>query len=494
MVGSAFSSWLMENGWTDVDVLARRLRKRGRFSSAQFTFRGKHNDGSLACHTLVATAHDGSDCFVEITPWRPPPRTPKTTAIRQRGLAYERNASAAPPSSSAKTSNDNVILIQPSQTPSAPAPRRNNRDASASEEGARGRSRSPVPKESNEVLRQLGLSVSPVPKDGACWFHSLAFHFSKAKKSPTCPKVLRTQTADYLRDQKAIFEPHWDRADPKGQPCSSWNSYVSAMRGPAAWAGELDILAIAEKHDLRVIIVRPGDETVMVGTGRSIIWVLFRNSHYEPLAADSSATSSVARRQHVNDIAPYFRLALNSKGNVRAWKLSGGGARSVGSAHTLCAHSERSAHTLRSLPQSASARAPSCGDRRSAGAVRSSGPSSALPAVLSALSVALAHTSRAPSFESACTLRPKSGGVPKVQLGPRQQINTNGGKSYDAISLSSPTMRRTVSPLVARNGGAACTLRSAAGSADSSHAITSALGRSCFRCFSCASQACSHAA
>jgi hypothetical protein len=143
MVGSAFSSWLIENGWTDVDVLARRLRKRGRFSSAQFTFRGKHNDGSLACHTLVATAHDGSDCFVEITPWRPPPRTPKTTAIRQRGLAYERNASAAPPSSSAKTSNDDVILIQPSQTPSAPAPRRNNRDASASEEGARGRSRSP---------------------------------------------------------------------------------------------------------------------------------------------------------------------------------------------------------------------------------------------------------------------------------------------------------------------------------------------------------------
>jgi hypothetical protein len=80
------------------------------------------------------------------------------------------------------------------------------------------------------------------------------------------------------------------------------------MREPSAWAGELELLAAADKWNLRIVVVRPNASTVIVGTGKAVIWMIFRNNHYEPLDPDVSPEHSAARKQHIAEVADCFRL------------------------------------------------------------------------------------------------------------------------------------------------------------------------------------------
>jgi hypothetical protein len=116
---------------------------------------------------------------------------------------------------------------------------------------------------------------------------------------------------------------------------------------------------MCDKFNLRVIILRPNLETVMIGSGSLAIWLLFDNKHYEPLVANYDPAASDARKRHTQSVQACYRLKLNDS-SVRNWKLAGGGADSVvsgnsfeslrppSSIHTLRPPS--SFHTLRSAP------------------------------------------------------------------------------------------------------------------------------------------------
>ena len=96
-----------------------------------------------------------------------------------------------------------------------------------------------------EVFEDLGLTVKPVPKDGACAFHALSFWFQKGRKPVTSAAAIRAQTVDHLEQRSSQFEPHWDRIGPvingEVRECATWSSCISAMRVHNAWAGELDL-------------------------------------------------------------------------------------------------------------------------------------------------------------------------------------------------------------------------------------------------------------
>ena len=112
-------------------------------------------------------------------------------------------------------------------------------------------------------------------------FTHLASCFSKLARVRRVA-ALRSQTADFFNQKTDVVEPLWDRMSPTGQPCSSWSHYQNDIRTPASWAGELEILAAAAKWNLRVFVVRPGLPTVQIGAGKSYLWVIYRNQHYEP--------------------------------------------------------------------------------------------------------------------------------------------------------------------------------------------------------------------
>ena len=335
--------WLQANSWTDVVVGSRQIRTRGRGreAAASFIFRGKHSKGANACHSLDADLDNGSTVRIEIVPWRPAPKEQKVVNLKNRGVSYE------PPAGDitwAKIESSDV------------ATKRAAARASSEVAAGRGRSRSPPPKDGPqpEVLDRLGLTVQSVPKDGACFFHAMAKHFKLAARTPNTAGALRTELVNYLKEQRDLIEPFWDRLDSKGRACATWKDYLADLTRGDAWAGELDGMALARKHGLRIVIVRPGLPTVILGDGKAVVWLLYRNNHYEPLVANTDATASSARRQHIIEVTDNYRLTALSS-HVRSWAIKGGG-------------SDTSFGSLRpAVPApsvTASVQAPSCGTLR----------------------------------------------------------------------------------------------------------------------------------
>ena len=66
-----------------------------------------------------------------------------------------------------------------------------------------------------------------------------------------------------------------------------FHAYTTLLKLAEAWAGELELLAAADKWSLKIAVIRPGKSTVVVGQGKAQIWVLNEDSHYEPLACNT---------------------------------------------------------------------------------------------------------------------------------------------------------------------------------------------------------------
>ena len=47
---------------------------------------------------------------------------------------------------------------------------------------------------------------------------------------------------------------------------------LQLMRDKKAWAGELELLAAADKWNLQIVVVRPNESTVIIGKGKNTVW------------------------------------------------------------------------------------------------------------------------------------------------------------------------------------------------------------------------------
>ena len=71
------------------------------------------------------------------------------------------------------------------------------------------------------------------------------------------------------------------------------------------------MLAAAELWNLRIVVVRPGQATVLVGKGERIVWLKLESRHYEFLASDNSEQFRAARGAHIKEIANIYKVAFS---------------------------------------------------------------------------------------------------------------------------------------------------------------------------------------
>jgi len=201
---------------------------------------------------------------------------------------------------------------------------------------------------------RLGLTPTRVPADDSCLYHSFAklFEWAKRKDAPAKGDALRKLVGETLAASDK-YERRWDRLDSRGKLCKSWTDYLNEQLKPATWGGELEILALCQRYQLRAVVLRPGSDTVLIGSGSTYVWLHYTGNHYEPLTQNADPQCAIARRVHVKDVKPGFRLALGGSASPapRTWKLSGGGK--SGHDHSDAA-SASSYHSLRPSTRAAS--------------------------------------------------------------------------------------------------------------------------------------------
>eukprot|EP00974_Lingulodinium_polyedra_P028739 2767713-Lingulodinium_polyedra.AAC.1 len=100
-----------------------------------------------------------------------------------------------------------------------------------------------------------------------------------------------------LRQSQAAFAGFFGGVDAKGSQCT-WQGYCQTMQQPGTWGGTRELLAACACWNLRIVVLRPGEETVLVGSGDRMVWVQLANQHYEFLRADSVEEHRAARRAH----------------------------------------------------------------------------------------------------------------------------------------------------------------------------------------------------
>ena len=118
-------------------------------------------------------------------------------------------------------------------------------------------------------VEKLGLSA--VSNDGAgnCMFEALGQAFAKAGKVPTDARTVRMAVVAKMTILEENFKPVFCGTDGAGEPCT-WRRYCTGMRKDGVWGGCKELLAAAELWNLRIVVVRPGHATVLVGKGERI--------------------------------------------------------------------------------------------------------------------------------------------------------------------------------------------------------------------------------
>lgn len=80
--------------------------------------------------------------------------------------------------------------------------------------------------------------------------------------------AVRTHICNELADKAATFQPLWDHKRHDGSDCVNWKDYVAKMRERTSQGGEVELLAACEIYNLKIILVRPGNETIQLGSGK----------------------------------------------------------------------------------------------------------------------------------------------------------------------------------------------------------------------------------
>ena len=106
------------------------------------------------------------------------------------------------------------------------------------------------------------------------------------------------------------------------------------MRKEGVWGECKELLAAAELWNLRIVVVRPGHATVLVGKGARIVWLKLESRHNAFLTSDNSEEFKAARRAHMKEIAEIFKVAFSKLDCVKddcMKDLDGGAASRVAS-------------------------------------------------------------------------------------------------------------------------------------------------------------------
>lgn len=312
-------SWVHANGFADCDETSvrRQVWKRQGCVTASFVFRAAYAGGPQSCVQFEASIDGGDDFLVSVEPFRPTTKAVEFKSMRSGAHQWIPELAQKPPAASA---------TGPMAADATPD------DADEKPKRAKGPDGKPVPvcqpTDDDGVLAVLGLSVHKSEADVACFWHSVAYHFAKAKKTLTTAAAIRTAAVDHLRDKSVSFEPLWDRMMPTREalPCDSWAKYLTEMRKATTWAGELEALAVCDLFKIQMLIVRPGMPSVRVGSSGPTIWLLFTNNHYDALDAEKHPGLSGARRHHVNGIVDGFNFKLSQPlfAVQRMWNMKSG--------------------------------------------------------------------------------------------------------------------------------------------------------------------------
>ena len=166
--------WLEDEGWLEVTVGEYTLRKRSKGDVACFRFRGSH--------TTIEQIHlvDVEGEMVEIEPWRPKDKKGadrwKTTKVASATYleASLRAEASTKPNTSATVSQTDVVVEPPAEASERLAQMRRREGGDTADQAAADQADSAAAQTSN-VLSALGLRTVAVSKDGACFFHALAW-------------------------------------------------------------------------------------------------------------------------------------------------------------------------------------------------------------------------------------------------------------------------------------------------------------------------------
>ena len=88
-----------------------------------------------------------------------------------------------------------------------------------------------------------------------------------------------------------------------------------------SYSGEMEMLAACNKWKIKIVMIRPGLDTVTFGNGRRVFWMSILNQHAEPLQPDEDQTHRIARLQEVKDIPLAHQITLAWLGKTRDWTL-----------------------------------------------------------------------------------------------------------------------------------------------------------------------------
>ena len=175
-------------------------------------------------------------------------------------------------------------------------------------------------------------------------FEALGQAFAKAGKTPTDARTVRTAVVAKLMVLEENFKPVFCGTDAVGETCT-WKRYCTDMRKDGVWGGCKELLAAAELWNLRIVVVRPGHGTALVGEGERIVWLKLESRHCEFLASDNSEEFKAACRAHIKDIAEIYKIAFSKLDSAKddcVKDLDGGAAFSGGLPLEDCSPSVRS--------------------------------------------------------------------------------------------------------------------------------------------------------
>ena len=118
-------------------------------------------------------------------------------------------------------------------------------------------------------VEKLGLSAVSNDGVGNCMFEALGQALAKAGKTPTDARTARTAVvANMMVLEENVKLVFW--TDGAGETCT-WRRYCTGMRKDGVWDGCKELLAAAEHWNLRIVVVRLGQATVLVGKGERIV-------------------------------------------------------------------------------------------------------------------------------------------------------------------------------------------------------------------------------
>ena len=125
------------------------------------------------------------------------------------------------------------------------------------------------------------------PADGACFFRCIATALSDPPVKNLSAAQLRAETIAHMRKYAESYQELWDGVDDIGQATPSFSDYLQRMAKADAWAGGLEVLALA-RHTRTALIILPqqSDLSPMAinnkwGLPRIFLW--YTGKHYDLL-------------------------------------------------------------------------------------------------------------------------------------------------------------------------------------------------------------------